>query len=185
MKKILSIICCAAATLGLSYVAKADTARQNKADKDTKEWKYEIETVGKNNQGNYIVKVWSFSKTSSIAEEQGKKNAIHAICFQGLPDSVNSQSVHGIKPLVNNPAIEQEKAEWFDEFFENGGAYMRFVTISNSGFSDVQKLSKDYIHGIKGWDVKYKVGITVTVNVQGLRKYLEQNGIINSLSGRF
>lgn len=173
----------ALALMGLSFTASA--GRQAKADKDTQEWRYEVETVGKNLQGSYVLKVWSFSKTSSIAEEQGKKNAVHAVVFKGVPDSATDSSVRGIRPLVSNPAIEQEQEEWFEQFFAQGGDYMRFVTVSNSGFSDVVKLSKSYIQGIKNWKVKYKVGITVTVNVAGLRKYLEQNKIINSLSGRF
>lgn len=183
MKKFATIFCALIALVSFSFNANA--GKKAKADKDTQQWMYEVETIGKDAQGNYIVKVWSFSKNSMVAEDQGKKNAVHAVVFQGLPNSTIDSSIHGIKALATSPAVEQENEEWFKAFFKNGGDYMRFVTLSNSGFSDVVKLSKSNIHGIKDWNVKYKVGITVKVNVPALRKYLEQNKVINSLSGRF
>lgn len=183
MKKLATIFCAALALVSFSFNANA--GKKAKADKDTQQWMYEVETVGKDAQGSYVVKVWSFSKNSMVAEDQCKKNAVHAIVFQGLPNSVVDSSVHGIKALANNPSVEIENEEFFKEFFKNGGEYMRFVTVTNSGFSDIVKLSKSNIHGIKDWKVKYKVGLTVKVNVPALRKYLEQKKVINSLSGRF
>ena len=46
---------------------------RKKADKDTKNWRYEIEGVGEGKEGTYLIKVWTYSKKSNVAIEQAKK----------------------------------------------------------------------------------------------------------------
>ena len=58
------------------------TAAQNKkADKDTRNWVYEIEPVSVGTQGSYLIKVWSYSKKPIVAIEQAKKNAGQCFVF--------------------------------------------------------------------------------------------------------
>ena len=80
----------------------------------------------------------------------------------------------GIKALVQDPQAEEANKDFFDDFFRDGGDYMRFVVLSNSGMADVIKYGKEY-----------KVGLTVTVNTPALRKYLEQKGVIAALNKGF
>ena len=35
---------------------------RKKAERDTQEWRYEIEVVQTGTQGTYLIKVWSYSK---------------------------------------------------------------------------------------------------------------------------
>lgn len=147
---------------------------KKKADKETVQWRYEIENLGqKSSHGGHgtahILKVWSYSKKADIAEEQSKKNAIHAVVFQGVPSN-EVKRINGIEPLIQDPTIEATHADFLERFFATGGDYMRFVTITNGGMADVIKVSKEY-----------KVGLTVSVNTAGLRKYLEQHGVIVAL----
>ena len=71
MRKILLSLlvaaCCLPASAGL---------RQKQANRDTDQFRYEIECAGNAIQGTYLVKVWSYSKTPSIAENQCRKNAV-------------------------------------------------------------------------------------------------------------
>ena len=53
--------------------------KNNKANKDTEAWRYEIESVQTGTQGSYLIKVWSYSKKPDVAIEQAKKNAVHGI----------------------------------------------------------------------------------------------------------
>lgn len=63
---------------------------------------------------------------------------------------------------------------------------MRYVIVSNNGFTDVIKLPKKKKDGTDKKSVyKFKVGLTVTVDVPALRKYLEGKGKIKSLSAGF
>lgn len=165
-------------TLALCNVNTVSAGPKNKADADTQQWRYEIENLGqKSSRGGHgathILKVWSFSKKAVVAEEQSKKNAIHSVLFQGVPSN-EAKRIKGIEPLLQDPAIEAAHASFFQEFFADGGEYMRFVTVTNSGMSDMLKVGKEW-----------KVGLTVAVNTPGLRKYLEQMEIILPMDAGF
>jgi hypothetical protein len=157
-------------TLSSNIFAQA----KKKADKDTQAWRYEIEAVQTGVQGTYLIKVWSYSKKPEVAIEQSKKNAIHGIIFKGFP---GKDRVAGKSPLVSNVNLEEEKADFFQPFFADGGKYMKFVSLTNDGAvgaEDRMKIGKEY-----------KIGLVVTVNVAELRKDLENAGIIRSLSSGF
>lgn len=145
-----------------------------KADKDTKNWRYEIEVVGVGTQGSDLIKVWSYSKKPQVAIEQAKKNAIHGIIFKGF---VGNGGTPGKKPLTNNPNLEQDRQDFFDAFFADGGKYLKFVSLSADGSvaaEDVMKVGKEY-----------KVGVVVSVDVAGLRRDLEAAGILKALNAGF
>lgn len=149
------------------------SGQNRKADKDTKNWVYEIEPVGVGVQGTYLIKVWSYSKKPLVAIEQAKKNAVHGIIFKGF---MGVGRIPGQRPLTNNPNLEIEQAEFFKNFFD-GNKYMKFVNVSNDGSvaaEDRIKVGKEY-----------KIGVVVSVNVAGLRKDLEDGGILKGLSSGF
>jgi hypothetical protein len=150
------------------------SAQNKKADKDTRNWVYEIEPVSVGAQGSYLIKVWSYSKKPIVALEQAKKNAVHGIIFKGF---TGIQGVPGQRPLTNNPNLEVEQAEFFKNFFAEGGKYMKFVNITNDGSvaaEDRLKIGKEY-----------KIGVVVSVNVAGLRKDLEDAGMVRGLNSGF
>lgn len=144
-----------------------------KAEKATKEWRYEIQCEGVGVEGTKLIKVWSYSKNPKVAIEQTKKNAIHGVVFKGFAGNGVS-GCPSQKPLAQSPALEQEKADFFDDFFADGGKYMKFVTASDDGGGDRVKVGKEY-----------KVGIIVSVMYDQLRKDLENAGIIKGLSSGF
>ena len=157
------------------WTGSAFADKKAKADDDTENWRYEVENLGqRSGRGghgtSHVLKVWSYSKKPVIAEEQGKKNAIHAVVFQGVPGNPGKR-LNGIEALVQDPATEAEFADFFRKFFADGGDYMRFVTVSNNGMAESIKYNKEY-----------KVGLTVVVNTPALRKYLEDHKVIASLS---
>jgi hypothetical protein len=149
-------------------------AQSKKADKQTFEWRYEIEAVGAGVQGTYQIKVWSYSKKPETAIEQAKKNAVHGIIFRGFADR---DRIKGQRPLAQSPSLEQEKEEFFKDFFQEGGKYQKFISVINNGVPDAadrMKIGKEY-----------KIGIIVSVNVTELRKDLESAGIIKGLGSGF
>ena len=158
----------------ISFMFVANTQSKKKANKDTIAWRYEIEVVQTGSQGTYLIKVWSYSKKPDVAIEQAKKNAVHGVIFKGFTGTL---SVPGQKALTSNVNLEEEKSEFFKSFFAEGGKYMKFVSTSNDGAvaaEDRMKIGKEY-----------KVGVIVSVNVSGLRKELETEGIIKSLGDGF
>lgn len=145
-----------------------------KANEDTAQWRYEIEALEVGTQGTCLVKVWSYSKKPEVASSQSRKNAVHGVIFKGIPAK---DRIPGKKPLVQNASAEAEHADFFKNFFADGGAFMRFVTLTNNGAieaGDVMKIGKEY-----------KVGVNVTVNYSELRKAMEDAGVIKKLGAGF
>ena len=168
MKKLTLIILALIASINVYSQAK------KKANNDTKNWRYEIEAVQQGVQGTYLIKVWSYSKKPQIAIEQAKKNAVHGIIFKGF---AGSGGVSGQKPLAQNPNLEIEKEDFFNEFFQENGKYQKFVSISGDGSvaaEDRLKVGKEY-----------KIGVVVSVLVSALREDLETSQIIKKLSSGF
>lgn len=162
MKRILSII--------LAVIAFLPVFAGKKADKETLQWRYEVQelnAVAKDGK-SVIFKIWSYGKKDKIALMQAGKNAVHAVIFKQI----------GYNPaLIASEALTAEQEEFFKLFFQDGGEYMRFVQLANNGAvapTDNIKLNKEY-----------KVGVKVTVNRADLRKYLEEHQIIESMNTLF
>ncbi len=151
------------------------TAR-GKANKDTKVWNYEVECSGVGNDGNVLIKVWSYSRKPKIAIEQAKKNAVHGILFKGYASGASGCTAQ--RAIAPDPGIEEDKQDFFKDFFSKGGQYLKYVSTSTDASSrEVLKVTQGRM--------KYKVGVTVTVHKDVLRKYLEKEGVIKGLATGF
>ncbi len=137
-----------------------------------KEYRYEVAPVAVGAQGTYLIKVFSYAKTKKKALEIVKENAVHAVLFSGF---TGGNGIATQKPLVN-AKIKAENEEFFDKFFENK-EYERFVNLS----ADATVKPGDMIKVGK----LYKIGFVVSINKDGLREYLEDQGILKSLGGMF
>lgn len=166
MKKFLLLVL----ALGVTQLGSAN--KQKKADAETDKFRYDIEYARPSGDGVCQVKVWSYSKKSRIAAEQCRKNAVHGIIFKSY--STGDGTTASQRPLVKDPSVQREKAEFFEDFFSDGGPYRQFVSAVTDGSQEVVKVGK-----------QYKVGVVVTVSKDQLRKYLESEGIIRSLASGF
>ena len=144
--------------------------RQKKANTDTNQYRYEIECAGNAVQGTYLVKVWTYSRNASVAENQCRKNAVHGVIFKGYG---GGQGCVSQRPMANNPGVEQQYKEYFDSFFATGGEFQKYASIM-SGTTETVKVGKEY-----------KVGCVVSVRKDDLRKALEAAGVIKSLNSGF
>ena len=144
-------------------------------------WNYEVECVAVGNQGEYLVKVFSFYKSKRKEDlEVSKKNALHAVIFKGVPADDSRRCV-AQPPLVKNANVEEQKSEYFDDFFKIGGKYKKFVNLTAGGAVDAGDRYKVRI-GKKKYT---KVGVVVSINKDLLRTELESAGIIRKLSSGF
>ncbi|MDE7148961.1 MAG: hypothetical protein K2O01_00905, partial [Bacteroidales bacterium] len=151
---LLVLICCTAALAG---------NKQKKADKDTDNWRYDIECAGTGSDGTYLVKVWSYSKKADVAAEQSLKNAVHGVLFKGItgqPGGCPSQ-----RALISNPNVQNEQRDFFAKFFSSKGGDFRKYAVA-TGAPERVRLSKEY-----------KVGVPVSVAKDQLLLDLEAAGI--------
>lgn len=161
------------------FTFPSDTFGQarRRADKETEQWRYELECVNQGMDGTYQIKIWSYSRKPHVAVEQAKKNAVHGVVFKGYPSSGRKCGA-GQKPLMRDPSAEDTHATFFKEFFADKGDYMKYVSLTTDGAiapGDIMKVGKR----------DYKVGIIVNVNKDLLRKFLESKGIVKGLSSGF
>jgi hypothetical protein len=164
-----------AGMLAVAIILFGCRTTQQVADRETHEFRYEIEAKDFGSQDVYQLKVWTYSKNPDTAIEQAKKNAVHGVIFKGLTGKTGV--IAGRRPLVDRPALETEREDYFKLFFAKGGRYQQFVSLVNNGAID----SGDRIKVGK----EYKIGVVVSVNVAALRKDLEAAGITKKLGGGF
>ena len=165
-------LCCI--LLMVTLPANAQKRKKGKADTETTEWRYEMESVGVGSQGSAQLKVWSYSKFPETAKEQSKKNAIHGVCFRGYQGDGRVQGKDKMVTAENELKFEK----FFTAFFKDGGEYLRFVQFTGDGeigMGDLIKVGKK----------EFKVGVVVKVDFPGLRAYFEEQGIVAKLGGRF
>ena len=146
--------------------------KRAKAERDTRNWRYELECAGIGKPGTKLVKVYSYSKKSKVALAQAKKNAIHGIIFRGYAGGTSGCTNQ--RALARDPELEIKKQEFFKAFFADGGKYLKFATSSGDASRDIVKIGKEY-----------KVGVVVVIQMDLLRKDLEAAGIIKGLSSGF
>jgi len=167
-----ALIC--ALLVSVSFTTSGQSKKKDKGDKETKGFRYEIEAMKTGVQGTYLIKVWSYSKQPIMPMDLAKKNAVHGIIFKGFPAK---DGVPGQLALAADPAVETEKAEFFDNFFKDGGEYLKYVTLVGDGQiapEDRMKMGKEF-----------KIGVVVSVDVAALRRALEDAGIIKKLDNGF
>jgi hypothetical protein len=142
---------------------------QNTA-KDFANMKYEVQFVSTGLQGTIYFKVFSYGRNQDQAVQNSKSDAIKAILFRGIPGSDVPE------PMIRDLSVLDSKVDFFESFFKEG-KYLNYVSISEDGSvdpDDVFKVGK-----------QYKVGVKVSVLKDNLRVYLENSGIIKSLSSGF
>ncbi len=162
-------------TLALvALIATSCATSKKAADADTKSFRYELEAMPTGTQGTYLVKVWTYTSDPKLPMDRAKKNAVHGVIFKGF---AGKPGIPGQVALVSNASVQQEKASYFDKFFETGGEYLKYANIASNGAiaaEDIVRVGKEY-----------KVAVVVSVNVASLRKALETAGIIRSLDAGF
>lgn len=134
---------------------------------------YEIEMLGVGQDGTKVFKIWAYGKKPEEAILQGKKLAVRACLFRGLP---GSRQVIATPPICT-PSAETEHSDFFDHFFETGGSYLNYVNITSDGMPGGQ----DRLKVKKG----YKMGLKVQILYDNLRKYMEQAGMARRMDTLF
>ena len=130
--------------------------------------RYEIEAAGVGVEGTYIVKAYVLCDKGKVPDELIKEAAVRGVIFRGFAAANGAPS----QKAMASPAVEQEKAVFFDDFFGSG---------SHLGYANIVPGSYDRMKTSTG----YRVGATVQVQKTQLRRYLEEAGVIRGLNTGF
>lgn len=136
---------------------------------------YELSCIGVGNEGTKLIAIYGYGKTPERATYEAKRNAVHGVIFKGT--EINSGGCMGVKALAKSPSLEMERQDFFQKFFEDGGQYLSYISLSSEAKANrsVVKVDKK----------TYKVGTAVAIRYDALRKDLEKAGIIKKLSSGF
>lgn len=141
------------------------TSKVNRADQP---WSYEVESVGVGADGTYVLRIWTYWRTPDLPIEEAKKNAVHAVIFRGIPAGNGATA----QPALRSAQLTPEETVFFDSFFQS--EYQRFIGSVNSAILVTQTGKKEY-----------KIGAVMSVSKDSLRRYLEEEGVVKSLSSGF
>ena len=131
---------------------------------------YSVECIGTGNEGTQHLKVYFYFKKEKEAGLHAKKSAIDAVLFRGI--SAGAAGCFN-KALVDAIQIEQHNS-YFQSFFTPGGEYLTYISASTDQLTNRIKVGD-----------RYKAAMEVSVNLAQLRKKMENDQIIRSLSSGF
>jgi hypothetical protein len=132
---------------------------------------YQTECVTIETDGYVIIKIWDIKKGYKYNSEDARKDAIDAILFSGISGGNGCTTQ---LPILNKTE-EQEKFNSVEKsFFSKKGKWSIFTRSSA-----IDTTLPVYL-GVKNWKV-YQISIAK----KELRKYLEEQKIINSLLNGF
>lgn len=132
---------------------------------------YEVVFIRTGVEGTELFKVFSYGRNERECIEAAKVNAIKAVLFKGIPGS-------GLqRPMITEAGAEEKYKAYFNQFFSSGGRYLNFVALSSDGSID----SRDRMKVGR----MLKIGFVVSVQKDNLRKELQDDKIIKSLSSGF
>lgn len=164
MKRVLLLI------VAMLTIVLATSSSRKLKNSPTEKFQYEIEGVSNGTQGTYLIKVWTYSSSKQANIEVCKKNAVHGVIFKGYEGNGN---VRPQRALLPTPGAEIDHADYFEDFFKDGGEYNKYVKVT-MGSQEIVKVGK-----------KYKIGLVVSVSKDALRKALEHAGVARGLSSGF
>lgn len=129
---------------------------------------YKAECLGVGLDGSQSLRVWGTGRTESEARQQARKNALHEILFKGITAGKTECSV---RPLMLEVNAEEKYEDYFISFFNEEGAYARFVSEENPKKKAIIKQNNKQ---------QVKCGIVVKVQRNELKSELEKDGILKS-----
>jgi hypothetical protein len=132
---------------------------------------YQTECVTNETDGYISLKIWNTEKGENYKPEQARIDAIHAILYSGIAGG-GSCSTH--PPILNNTE-EQIKFQSIEKsFFAKKGKWSMFTR------SAALETTLPTNLGVNNWKV-----YQISVSKNELRKYLEEQKIIKSLTNGF
>ncbi len=130
---------------------------------------HEIECLGSELDGSITLKTWGKGKDRADALEQARKEAVNSVLFVGIR---NGKPDCDTRPILNAPNIRENKADYFNNFFKDGGDYTKFTSNKDESFG-----AKERVQGRDG-DVMF--GFIIRVMRSELKNQMIIDKILNN-----
>jgi hypothetical protein len=136
-----------------------------------RQFAYQVECISVENSGSVSVKIWNTKKGKKYSQLQARKDAVHAILFSGVPGNNGCITQ---KPILSTPESIEAFKKIENDFFSKNGEWSKFTREASISTTLPQQIE----------DKKWKV-YQVSISKDLLRKYLEEQKIIKSLTNGF
>lgn len=150
------------------FAADGALAQKNNKKTSANIVNYSIECVGMTNNDDYIVNVTATAKTLKSAKGKAVEYAVHDVLFKGFEATGNSGRKQ--KALITDTTVIARNTEYLANLLTSPEYSKYAETLNNTPAVPVK---------VKGG---FRVTQTVIVHKDALRKRLENDGIIKSLS---
>lgn len=150
------------------FATDGASAQKNNKKTSANTVDYSIECVGMTNNDDYIVNVTATAKTLNEAKANAVEYAVHGVLFTGF--EANGNGGRKQKALVTDSAVIARNTEYFANLLTSPEYSKYAETLSSVPVAPVKA---------KGG---FRVTQTVIVHKDALRKRLENDGIIKTLS---
>lgn len=135
-----------------------------------------VEMTGVASKG-YFIKAWGTASNADKAIDQARIDAVAAALFYGIEPSRSARGngVAQLPSLMKRSDYDSNKA-FFDNFFKKG-SFLQYINDVNSSYPTGQD-------NVKTPDGR-RVGIEFTIDYDGLRSFLQENGLLKKLNDHF
>ncbi len=140
-------------------------------------YNYEVATVAVGVDGTKLIKVWGYGKKVEDAIRKAKQDAVACAISRGFPAGAGGRAA-ATPAIVTDSDVFTKNEAYFTTFFEPGGKYLQYVNLS----TDAPPSGADRVKVNKK---TYKVGVTISIAFNELRKEMEKEGIARSLDSGF
>jgi hypothetical protein len=130
---------------------------------------HEIECMGTELDGSVTLKTWGKGKNRADAIEQAKKEAVNAVLFVNIR---NGKPDCDTRPIFNLPNIRANKADYFNNFFKDGGEYVKFISNKDETFGKKESA--------QATDGNVMFGMIIRVMKSELKKQMIADGILTN-----
>lgn len=129
-----------------------------------------FECIGLTEKGECMVTATGVGANASLISSIVQKNAIYALLFDGIKGNEENR-IKDLLPMIPDKNSFNIKTEYFTPFFSTNGKYLQFIKPMPGALPKTIRTKSGYM-----------VTSTYLIDKNALRKELEANGIIKSLS---
>lgn len=129
---------------------------------------YKTECLGIEMDGSQTVKAWGNGRNRFDAIEQGKKNAVRDVLFNGI---LEGKSDCERRPVVSEVNAQIKYETYFNKFFADGGEFKNYVSMKDEQIG--LKIGREKKGG--------RESVTMALVVRVLRPELKQKMIADGI----
>ena len=128
---------------------------------------YESKIIQSHADGSYVIRAWGRSRNAAMSYDVAQIQALRDVIFKGVQPA--SSNIQPLKPLCFDMNAETKYEDYFNAFFVDGGEWTKFASLKDKrvGSTRYQRDGRQMVESV-----------TVTVDRAGLKKKLQEDGII-------